>query len=77
MAQFNFVQTEISVVIVSEPQVFGDDRGYFMETYQKDLFALPEASTRSLFRTIRAGLHAAYCAICISRKITLKANLCV
>ena len=25
--------------MVIEPEVFGDDRGYFMETYQKDQFA--------------------------------------
>jgi dTDP-4-dehydrorhamnose 3,5-epimerase len=38
MAQFKFTKTEIPEVLVIEPTVFGDDRGYFMETYQKDLF---------------------------------------
>ena len=46
MGKFIFTQTEIPGVVVIEPQVFGDDRGYFMETYQKDQFAeagaLPE-----------------------------------
>ena len=36
MGKFTFTQTEIPGVVVIEPQVFGDDRGYFMETYQKD-----------------------------------------
>ena len=36
MGKFIFTQTEIPGVVVIEPQVFGDDRGYFMETYQKD-----------------------------------------
>ena len=39
MGKFIFTQTEIPGVVVIEPQVFGDDRGYFMETYQKDQFA--------------------------------------
>ena len=33
-----FVKTEIPEVVIIEPKVFGDDRGYFMETYRKDLF---------------------------------------
>lgn len=39
MGKFIFTQTEIPGVVVIEPQVFGDDRGYFMETYQIDEFA--------------------------------------
>ena len=39
MGKFTFTQTEIPGVVVIEPQVFGDDRGYFMETYQIDEFA--------------------------------------
>ena len=35
MGKFTFTQTEIPGVVVIEPQVFGDDRGYFMETYHK------------------------------------------
>ena len=33
MGKFIFTQTEIPGVVVIEPQVFGDDRGYFMETF--------------------------------------------
>ncbi len=39
MEQFQFLDTEIPGVKVIEPNVHGDDRGYFVETYQKDLFA--------------------------------------
>ena len=39
MGKFNFIKTEIPEVQVIEPTVFGDDRGYFMETYQMDDFA--------------------------------------
>lgn len=34
-----FVATEIDAVILIEPNVFGDERGFFMETYQQSLFA--------------------------------------
>ena len=31
--------TEIEGIVIIEPQVFGDSRGYFMETYQKAKYA--------------------------------------
>lgn len=40
MGQFNFTKCEIEGLCVVEPKVFGDNRGYFMETYnQEDFFA--------------------------------------
>jgi dTDP-4-dehydrorhamnose 3,5-epimerase len=33
-----FINTTISDVIVCEPSVFGDERGYFAETFRKDKF---------------------------------------
>ena len=38
MKKFNFIKTSIEEVFVIEPTVFGDKRGYFMETYQKKEF---------------------------------------
>lgn len=35
MGKFKFIETEIQGVYVIEPAVFGDNRGYFMETYNK------------------------------------------
>lgn len=35
----HFTPTAIPDVILIEPQVFGDDRGFFMETYQQRKFA--------------------------------------
>lgn len=32
----NFIRTEIPDIIICEPQVFGDDRGYFSETFRQD-----------------------------------------
>ena len=39
MGKFKFVETGVPGVVVVEPTVFGDDRGYFMETYHKEEFA--------------------------------------
>lgn len=35
---FTFTETAIKGVVVIEPKCFGDERGYFMETYQKEAF---------------------------------------
>lgn len=39
MGKFKFIQTEVPGIVIIEPTVFGDDRGYFMETYHRDEFA--------------------------------------
>ena len=33
MSKFKFIETEIKDLYIIEPSVYGDDRGYFMETY--------------------------------------------
>ena len=38
MAKFKFNQTEIEGVYIIEPTIFGDSRGYFMETYNYNEF---------------------------------------
>lgn len=38
MKKFNFIKTSIEGVFIIEPTVFEDDRGYFMETFQKEEF---------------------------------------
>ena len=66
MSKFNFVKTDIPEVQIIEPTVFGDDRGYFMETYQIDDFAAAG----------RAAPPRACCAACISRLTTPRASWC-
>lgn len=39
MGNFKFTETKINGVYIIEPKVFGDNRGYFMETYNKEHFA--------------------------------------
>lgn len=38
MGQFNFLETEIQGLYIIETKVFGDSRGYFMETYNYEDF---------------------------------------
>ena len=38
MGNFKFNETKIKGVYIIEPKVFGDNRGYFMETYNKEHF---------------------------------------
>lgn len=38
MEKFKFTKTNIEVVYVIEPTIFGDNRGYFMETYNYNGF---------------------------------------
>ena len=38
MGKFKFIKASIEGLFIIEPMVFGDDRGYFMETYHKEEF---------------------------------------
>ena len=39
MGKFSFIPTDVAGVMIIEPTVFGDERGYFMETYSEKEFA--------------------------------------
>lgn len=60
-----FTKTKIPDVILIEPKVFGDDRGYFVETFRSDLFKqetgisttfTQDNESRSSYGVLR-GLH--------------------
>lgn len=59
-----FLPTRIPEVIVVKPDVFGDERGFFMETWQRRKFAeagidhdfVQDNHSRSVYGTLR-GLH--------------------
>lgn len=61
----NFIKTEIPEVFILEPKVFGDERGYFMETYRQSEFEqhigrtvdfVQDNESKSSFGVLR-GLH--------------------
>lgn len=60
-----FTQTNIPEVVLIKPKVFGDDRGYFVETFRSDLFGqqtgikttfIQDNESRSSHGVLR-GLH--------------------
>ncbi len=60
-----FIKTEIPDVLIIEPKIFGDDRGYFVETFRQDKFEeavghkvdfIQDNESRSSFGVFR-GLH--------------------
>ena len=61
---FHFKNTEIEGVVLIEPQLFADNRGFFMETYKESAFSaaglterfIQENHSRSKAGTLR-GLH--------------------
>lgn len=67
MSKFNFTKTSIDGVIIIEPTVFGDERGYFMETYQKEEFKqlgldvdFVQDNQSSSHKGVLRGLHFQY-----------------
>jgi len=58
------IETSISDVLIFKPKVFGDDRGYFFESYREDTFKeflpnrpfIQENESKSSFGVLR-GLH--------------------
>ena len=60
----NIVRTEIEGVVIIEPKVFGDARGYFFESWNKDVYEkngiaadfIQDNESRSRFGVLR-GLH--------------------
>lgn len=61
---FTFTKTEIEGVVIVEPKVFGDERGYFMETYSEADFVAAgldykfvQDNQSSSRRGVLRGLH--------------------
>ncbi len=60
----NFIPTEIPGVLLLEPKVFGDERGYFFESWNQDVYKeigidsvfLQDNESKSRFGVLR-GLH--------------------
>jgi dTDP-4-dehydrorhamnose 3,5-epimerase len=60
-----FIQTKLPGVVIVEPQVYRDERGFFLETYQYEKYAaggvdatfVQDNHSRSVRHTLR-GLHA-------------------
>ncbi len=62
--KFNFIKTDIDGVIIVEPHIFGDKRGYFFESYEENEFKrngiksrfVQDNQSKSSYGVVR-GLH--------------------
>jgi len=61
--------------VLIEPQVFGDARGFFMETWQQEKFKAAGIDARTC-RTITAAPLSGRCGGCICRCSTRRASWC-
>lgn len=55
----NIIQTDLPGVLIIEPRVFGDERGFFMETWQQNRYAeagLPERFVQDNISYSRHGI---------------------
>ena len=59
-----FIKLEIPDVVIIEPDIFGDDRGFFFETYKKNMFAenginvdFVQDNMSSSTKNVLRGLH--------------------
>ena len=59
------VETNIPEVKIIELKVFGDQRGFFMETYHRNRYIEQAASQMNLFRIIILVPSRARCEACI------------
>lgn len=64
MGNFTFIETKIKDLYVIEPRVFGDNRGYFLETYKKAdfeaaglLYDFVQDNQSSSRKGVLRGLH--------------------
>jgi len=78
---FEFKRLEIPDVILIEPKVFEDERGFFMETYKKDEFEkvgitgefVQDNHSKSQYGVLR-GLHFQKEPLCPSKNSSMRAR---
>lgn len=59
--------TDLPEVLVLEPKVFGDDRGFFFESYNQREFQQATGLDVTSFRTTTANPPTVFCAVCITK----------
>ena len=68
--------TELPEVLLLEPKVYGDERGFFFESYNRRARSPRQGSMPSSCRTITRAPRGACCAACITRSSTPRASWC-
>ncbi len=71
----NIIETAIPGLLIIEPRVFGDERGFFTESWNAKSFAAA-GSTSISCRTITAARRKACCAACITSRPARRGSWC-
>ena len=66
----NFIKTAIDGVVIIEPRVFADARGYFMETYNEAEF-IKNGITNKFVQDISLCRRMVLCAVCIVKWVRM------
>ena len=69
----NVIKTDIEGVVIVEPDVFGDARGYFFESWSQAKFDAAVRPVRFV-RTTRASRVTAYCAASTIRRDAMRSR---
>jgi len=66
--------TAIPDVLIIEPKVFGDDRGFFFESYNAAQFEKLAGIAPDFVQDNHSRSAKTYCAVCIIKSASHKAN---
>jgi len=72
----NVIACELPGVLILEPKVFGDERGFFYESFNARSFEQEPGSSLILCRTTIHARKRACCAACTISWKTFRANWC-
>ena len=75
-AAMQVTPTALPDVLLIEPKVFGDERGFFFESFNARAFAEARASTPTSCRTTIRARRATCCADCTTRSSSRRASWC-
>ena len=71
----NFLPTKIPEVLLIEPQVYKDERGFFLESYQARQFAAAGIAT-NFVQDNQSGSRRGRCAGCTTRSARRRGSCC-
>ena len=72
----NIIKTDIPDVLIIEPRVFGDARGFFYESFNQKVWQEKTAYRQLLFRTTIPVPNEMFCAVCTIRFSSPRESLC-
>lgn len=72
----NIIETSLPGVLIIEPKVFGDERGFFYESFNARAFEEATGLKRNFVQDNHSRSQRACCVACITSLSTPRANWC-